>query len=248
MKHTSKLTLIALAASLALSACSQNSSNQAASTSANVSNFTSNEQKASYIMGQELGASVHQFKQQGVSVEDEAFLQGVRDSLSGKASPFNEQQTQEIIETFQKEQNAKVEAYQQELAKDNVEKGRAFLEANKAKDGVKTTASGLQYQVLKEGTGKSPSGNDVVTVDYEGSLIDGTVFDSSIKRGEPATFPLGGVIKGWQEGLQLMKEGGEYMLYIPADLAYGDSAQSNIPPNSVLVFKIKLIKVGGSTH
>ena len=108
---------------------------------------------------------------------------------------------------------------------------------------MKTTPSGLQYSVKTEGTGKQPTAKSTVTVHYEGRLLDGTVFDSSIKRGEPATFKLDGVIKGWTEGLQLMKEGGEYTLYIPAELAYGDKGNPSIPPNSVLVFDVKLIKV-----
>ena len=124
--------------------------------------------------------------------------------------------------------------------------GTAFLAQNKNAPGVKTTASGLQYKVNKEGAGKNPTANDVVTVEYEGRLIDGSVFDSTAQHGgQPATFPLNGVIPGWTEGLQLMKEGGDYTFYIPANLAYGDNSPApSIPPGSTLVFDVKLIKVG----
>ncbi len=124
--------------------------------------------------------------------------------------------------------------------------GKAFLEANRNASGVQTTASGLQYRAVKEGSGKQPSASDVVTVEYEGRLIDGTVFDSTAKHGgAPVSFPLNGVIPGWTEGLQLMKEGAEYTLFIPAELAYGEQGVPGaIPPNSTLVFDVKLVKVG----
>ena len=125
------------------------------------------------------------------------------------------------------------------------EKGEKFLKENGAKDGVKTTASGLQYKIEKEGAGKNPAATDTVTVNYEGKLLDGTVFDSSYKRNEPATFPLNRVIRGWTEGLQLVKEGGTVILYIPSKLAYGESGTPGGPigPNETLIFKVELIKI-----
>ncbi len=130
------------------------------------------------------------------------------------------------------------------MAETPLEKGEKFLASNKSKEGVKTTASGLQYKVVKEGTGKSPAATDNVLVHYEGKLLDGTVFDSSIKRGEPISFPLNRVIPGWTEGLQLMKEGGKSTLYIPSKLAYGaGGAGGSIGPNETLIFEVELIKI-----
>jgi FKBP-type peptidyl-prolyl cis-trans isomerase len=131
------------------------------------------------------------------------------------------------------------------MADPNLEKGEAFLKENAKKEGVKTTASGLQYKVLKEGTGKSPQATDKVEVHYKGTLLDGTEFDSSIKRGQPATFPLNRVIPGWTEGVQLMKEGAKYQFTIPSKLAYGESGTPGgpIPPNATLIFEVELISV-----
>jgi FKBP-type peptidyl-prolyl cis-trans isomerase len=130
------------------------------------------------------------------------------------------------------------------MADKNAADGKKFLDDNKKKDGVKTTASGLQYKVLKEGNGAPPKATDTVTVDYRGTLIDGTEFDSSYKRGQPATFPLNGVIKGWTEGLQLMKSGAKYQFFIPSDLAYGQRAMGpDIAPNSTLIFEVDLKSV-----
>jgi len=127
---------------------------------------------------------------------------------------------------------------------ENMKKGASFLSENKKKEGVKTTPSGLQYKVITEGNGATPKYSDKVTVNYEGTLIDGTVFDSSYKRGEPISFPVSGVIKGWTEALQLMKEGSTYMLYIPSNLAYGAQGSGrSIGPNETLIFKVELIKV-----
>ena len=130
-----------------------------------------------------------------------------------------------------------------EMAMKNKAEGRQFLAENKTKDGVVELPSGLQYKMTREGTGKSPSATDKVTVHYRGTLLDGTEFDSSIKRGKPATFPLNRVIRGWTEGLQLMKEGAKHTLYIPSDLAYGDRGNPSIPPGSTLIFEVELLKV-----
>jgi FKBP-type peptidyl-prolyl cis-trans isomerase FklB len=137
-----------------------------------------------------------------------------------------------------------MEQKQKELGEKNKTEGTKFLEENKKKPGVKTTASGLQYKVEKEGTGPQPKGTDMVTVNYRGTLIDGTEFDSSYKRGQPATFPVNGVIKGWTEALQLMKKGAKYQLFIPSNLAYGERAMGpDIGPNSTLTFEVELMDV-----
>jgi FKBP-type peptidyl-prolyl cis-trans isomerase FklB len=125
----------------------------------------------------------------------------------------------------------------------NKKEGEAFLAENKKKSGIKALPSGLQYKVITEGKGKSPKATETVTVHYRGTLIDGTEFDSSYKRGQPATFPVGGVIKGWTEALQLMKEGAKWQLVIPSDLAYGESGRQGIPPNAVLVFEVELVSI-----
>jgi FKBP-type peptidyl-prolyl cis-trans isomerase len=148
-----------------------------------------------------------------------------------------------IAGQFQQEFFKKHRAQQEELAAKNIEGGQAFLAENSKKDGVKQTESGLQYKVLTEGTGPKPKASDTVKVHYKGTLIFGTEFDSSYKRGEPAQFPLTGVIKGWTEGLQLMPVGSKYEFYIPADLAYGASPRPNIPANSTLIFEVELLEI-----
>ncbi|MDO4693091.1 MAG: FKBP-type peptidyl-prolyl cis-trans isomerase [Eikenella sp.] len=251
MKHTARLGLLA-AALLALSACNQQTAVPAGASApaaasvpaAPAAGLDTDAQKASYLMGYEIGASVQEMKKNGLEVEQNAFITGLNAALASEPMAFSEEEALAIMQKFQEDQMAKLQNRQQEAAKDNVTKGQAFLNENKAKEGVKTTASGLQYSVKTEGSGKQPKATDTVTVHYEGRLIDGTVFDSSVKRGQPASFALNQVIKGWTEGLQLMKEGGEYTFYIPAELAYGEQGNPGIPPNSVLIFDVQLLKVG----
>ena len=193
------------------------------------------QQKASYLIGYLQGRQLGEAN--AILDFDQATLvKGLQAGMASQPLPVSDEEANNILQQYHNAQMGK-------MATRQLEEGKAFLEANKAKEGVKTTPSGLQYSVKTEGTGKQPNAKSTVTVHYEGRLLDGTVFDSSIKRGEPATFKLDGVIKGWTEGLQLMKEGGEYTLYIPAELAYGDKGNPSIPPNSVLVFDVKLIKV-----
>ena len=189
-------------------------------------------QKLSYAIGTGIGAN---FKKQGVEVDTSALLAGINDALAGKLA-----MTDAEINTTLTNARAELVAKQQAA---NSSAGDAYLAANGKKEGVKTTASGLQYKVITPGTGKTPASKDTVKVHYEGTLIDGTVFDSSIKRGEPATFPVNGVIAGWTEALLLMKEGAKYQLVIPPKLAYGVAGQGPIPPNAVLVFEVELIDV-----
>jgi FKBP-type peptidyl-prolyl cis-trans isomerase FklB len=193
--------------------------------------------KASYSIGLSLGRN---FKKQNVDLNPDALLAGVKDVLSGKKPALTEAEERDVMMSFQKEVTEK----QKVMADKNSADGQKFLADNKKKEGVKTTPSGLQYKMVKEGTGPQPKAADTVTVDYRGTLIDGTEFDSSYKRGQAATFPLGGVIKGWTEGLQLMKVGSKYQFFIPADLAYGARAMGpDIAPNSTLIFEVELKEI-----
>ena len=152
---------------------------------------------------------------------------------------MSEQEVRETMMAFEKD----IQQKQAATAQKNAAEAEKFLGENKTKEGVKTAGSGLQYKVLKEGAGAQPKSSDSVTVNYRGTLLDGTEFDSSYKRGEPATFPVGGVIKGWTEALQLMKVGSKFQLFIPANLAYGEQGRPGIPPNSVLIFEVELMDV-----
>jgi FKBP-type peptidyl-prolyl cis-trans isomerase FklB len=193
--------------------------------------------KASYAIGLNIGFN---FKKQNMDLNPDALLAGVKDALSGKKPLLTENEVREVMTAWSKEITEK----QKSMADKSAADGEKFLAENKKKDGVKTTASGLQYKVLKEGNGAQPKDTDTVTVNYRGTLIDGTEFDSSYKRGEPATFPVNGVIKGWTEALQLMKTGSKYQLFIPAGLAYGERAMGpDITPNSSLIFEVELIGI-----
>lgn len=203
--------------------------------------------KLSYAIGLNIGMNL---KAQNFEVDPSVIAQGMRDAIAGKPA-LTEEEARTAIMTYQQELRAKAETKRQEASKANHEAGEAFLAENAKKDGVKikevTLPDGktaqLQYKVLVEGQGEIPKENHQVTVNYRGTLIDGTEFDSSYKRGEPASFPVGGVIRGWTEALQLMKPGAKWELYIPSDLAYGENAPPNIGPNSVLVFEVELLSV-----
>lgn len=188
-----------------------------------------------------IGVSVASFyKQQGLSSLNATMVsKAINDLLTNKKPLLSEfEANNAIMKYMNKAQEAK--------AKPNIEKGEQFLAANKKKEGVKTTASGLQYQVLTAGTGPKPTINDTVTVNYVGTLVDGTEFDNSYKRGEPISFPVTGVIKGWTEALQLMPVGSKYKLFIPQELAYGTNEMGAIPAGSVLVFEVELLKTGSN--
>lgn len=197
--------------------------------------------RASYIIGLNLGRSL---KAQDVPANNDLIIRGLRDGLSGAAPALNDEEIQAAMKDFQAEILAKQNEKRKAEGDANLKKSEEFLAANKAKAGVKTTASGLQYEVIKEGTGANPAKTDRVTVHYKGTLPDGKVFDSSYDRNEPATFGVGEVIPGWVEALQLMKPGGKYRVVIPPALAYGENGAGDvIGPNSTLVFEIELLSI-----
>src|SRR5438552_13432678 len=201
-------------------------------------------QRASYSIGADIGAN---FKRQELDIDTKALAAGLADALAGKTA-LTDAELRETLNSFRKEMMTKMEAKQKTDGEKNVKDGEAFLAANAKKEGVKTLPSGLQYKVIKSGAGKSPKATDTVKVHYHGTLIDGTVFDSSVERKEPATFPVNGVIPGWIEGLQLMKEGDKWQLVIPSKLAYGEHGApgGKIGPNSVLIFEVELLSIEGA--
>jgi FKBP-type peptidyl-prolyl cis-trans isomerase len=196
--------------------------------------------KLSYIIGVQIGTDL---KSQSVDVDPVIVNRGLQDSISGKALLIGDQEAKEIIAAYQKERAGKMAEEKKKLGEKNKVEGAAFLTENKKKEGVKTLPSGLQYKVIKEGTGKTPKATDTVVTQYKGTLIDGKEFDSSYKRGEPATFPVNGVIRGWTEALQLMKEGSKWQLVVPPELAYGDQGAGPIGPNATLIFEVELVSV-----
>ena len=199
--------------------------------------------KVSYSIGYDMATK---FKQQGIGLNPEVFSQGLTDGLAGTQPALSMEEQKTVMEAFQKQMVQKMQTELKALGEQNAIAGKAFLEKNRKEKGVKVTKSGLQYKVVEQGeaNGPKPTADDIVTVDYEGSFIDGTVFDSSYKRGKPVSFPLNGVIPGWTEGLQLMPVGSTYMFYIPSKLAYGEQgAPGAIPPNKTLIFKVKLISI-----
>ncbi len=194
----------------------------------------------SYTLGMSLGSL---WKGRGVDLDFEALAAGAREAAAGNPK-FTEAEARDIGRMFEQENRSRLEARLREQGERNLAEGERFLAENKGREGVQTTASGLQYKVLTPGTGAKPGPTDRVTVHYVGTLIDGTEFDSSIRRGQPATFPLNGVIRGWTEGLQLMPMGSKYRFFIPSDLAYGPRAAGpKISPNSTLIFDVELLNV-----
>jgi FKBP-type peptidyl-prolyl cis-trans isomerase FklB len=198
------------------------------------------EQRISYVMGAGIGANL---KAQDIQVDPDAVAAGIADAIAGKLA-LSDAEIKATMDKVRSDLTAKQQAKLQSQSTNNAKAGAEFLAANAKKPGVKSTASGLQYKVLTSGTGRTPALHDTVKVNYHGTLIDGTVFDSSVDRGEPVTFPVDGVIAGWTEVLQLMKEGDKWQVYIPPNLAYGErGAGGVIQPNSTLIFDIELIDI-----
>src|SRR5947208_14030674 len=221
MKH---LILIFAAGSLALPLFGQEKSPQ----------LKDQKDKVSYSIGLNIGFNLNR---QNVQINPDVLAAGIKDAIAGKPQ-LTTDQVKEVMTTFEKDMQQKQKA----AGEKNASEGAKFIEENKKKEGVKTTASGLQYKAIKEGTGAQPKATDTVTVNYRGTLINGTEFDSSYKRAEPASFPLNGVIKGWTEGLQLMKVGSKYQFFVPPNLAYGERAVGpDIAPNSTLIFEVELL-------
>ncbi len=243
-------TLAVVAASLlALSACKDDkAAAPAAATSATASGLSTQEQKVSYILGMNIGG---QFKANQVKLDDASFVAGIKTAVDGSEPKLTKEEIQQTMQAFQAEMQKKQEeaqkaeqALMEAAAAKNKEDGAKFLAENAKKAGVKTTASGIQYEVLTEGKGDKPKATDTVTVNYVGTLIDGKEFDSSIKRNEPATFAVGAVIPGWVEILQLMPVGSKWKVVIPSDLAYGAGGTGgDIGPNATLVFEVELLKI-----
>lgn len=198
-------------------------------------------EKVSYIIGSQIGT---QMKGQGIDLDDEKFVRGLQDGRAGRELALTPEEIQAVMAAFQQQMMEKMQAARTEAGEKAGAEGVAFLAENAEKPGVKTTESGLQYMVVEEGDGDTPAATDVVRTHYRGTLIDGTEFDSSYARGEPAEFPVNGVIPGWTEALQLMQVGDKWKLFIPSELAYDTrGAGQDIPPNAALIFDIELLEI-----
>lgn len=236
------LAAIAVSGGLLLSGCEPGTQGPAEQEPAAeppvTSDFTTDKAKASYSLGYQFAENVR--RQLEDSIDNEAFLRGVEDSLEGVEMAVSNEDAESALSGLMEARQAAADA----KALESLEVGIAFLAENGQREGVVTLDSGLQYEILEEGDGPQPASTDVVTTHYEGRLVDGTVFDSSYQRKEPASFPLNQVIAGWTEGLQLMPTGSKWRLFVPAGLAYGERAAGQIPPNSTLIFDVELISVG----
>lgn len=237
-----KQTLLAASvmAVLVLAGCNKDKA-EAADTkekSTVVSDQSTEVQKLSYIIGYEQGTNLKAMTEQtGEELDMDILNKAIKDAFAGKESALTDEQVETFFKAYEER---KIKEAGEKSAKNKTD-GEKFLADNAKKEGVTTTASGLQYKVITEGTGKQPKATDVVTVHYEGKFIDGKVFDSSYERGMPAQFKLNEVIKGWTEGLQLMKEGAKYELYVPSELAYGEAGNAAIEPNRTLIFTVELL-------
>jgi FKBP-type peptidyl-prolyl cis-trans isomerase len=205
--------------------------------------LTTQKDKVSYAIGMNVGATLHR---QSVDVDPNLVRQGLEDALAGGKTLLSEDEARATLTELQNDMRKKQQEKMQQAGEANKKEGDAFLTANKGKEGVTTLPSGLQYKILTPGKGAKPTASDSVVCNYRGTLIDGKEFDSSYKRGQPATFPVNGVIKGWTEALQLMPVGSKWQLFIPPDLAYGERGQGgDIGPNATLVFEVELLSIEG---
>ena len=198
-------------------------------------------QQVSYMLGQNVG---NDLRENQIDIDVEALIAGLTDGLQGKPSKWTDDQLDAARQRFAMEMRTKSMNRVQHLAEQNAKEAQAFLAQNKQQPGVQSTSSGLQYKVLQQGNGATPTANDVVKCHYRGTFLDGTEFDSSYD-GAPAEFPVSGVIPGWTEALQLMKVGDKWQLFVPGDLAYGPEGRPGIEPNKMLVFEVELLGVGG---
>ncbi|HMU65597.1 MAG TPA: FKBP-type peptidyl-prolyl cis-trans isomerase [Cellvibrionaceae bacterium] len=239
------LLSVAMASAVFLAGCNKDQDKAAAKPEAAPAQVALNtmEEKVSYIVGFRMAS---QAKASGFTLDKKTLSQAITDAQEGKDAQIPQEEQQKIMTEFQQQQETKHQEEMKKVGEENLKKGQDFIAENGKKEGVKTTASGLQYKVIKaseQKDAKSPKPEDTVKVHYHGKLIDGTVFDSSVDRGEPVTFPVNGVIPGWVEGLQLMKVGDKFELAIPANLAYGAGGTGPIPPNSALVFEVELLEI-----
>ena len=239
---------------LSLSACKPENKQDTAKTETNataasgadapvvpgIAGMETEKKQVSYMIGQDMGKSLSVFKDE---IDLKVLTQAIADQFAGKASKLTPEQAAKVQEAFTAKIQAKQVAEAAAKAAKGKEEGAAFLAANKAKPGVKVTESGLQYQVVRAGTGPKPAATDVVRVHYKGTLLDGTQFDSSYDRGQPAEFGLAQVIPGWSEGVALMPVGSKYTLWIPSELGYGDAGGGPIPPNAMLTFEVELMEI-----
>ena len=231
--------LAAAALALVAAGCAQPSGQGGSASPGNATELTTDAQKFGYAIGTDLGKSL---KQVNTDVDLDSLKAGLDEAMAGKTPRMDDKARQEIKTTVAKKIQEKQKAERDAKANGNKEAGDKFLAENAKKEGVKTTASGLQYEVMTEGKGDRPSKEDKVTVNYRGTLLDGTEFDSSYARNQPITFPLANVIPGWTEGVQLMTAGSKYKFYIPSTLAYGErGAGAKIGPNETLIFEVELI-------
>ena len=236
-----KLIMALAISSVAIVGCGEKSTTEsaAAPSALTVESMTLN-QKVSYIIGLNMGQNL---KKDGVEIDLNTLALAFEDVKLGREPRFSQEETQQAMTAFQEKLQAEQAASSALVADANGKEGAEFLAANGVKEGVVTTESGLQYKVITEGAGVKPSATDTVSVHYRGTLLDGTEFDSSYKRGEPVSFPVNGVIAGWTEALQLMNEGSKWELYIPSSLAYGPGgAGADIGPNATLTFEVELLK------
>lgn len=238
-----KKLVLGLAVALTLAGCQDAAKDDTNANAAESIPLETLDQKVSYIMGLDSGKRINQ---PGMTFDTEIVLQGMRDGLTDAEQRLSDEQIQQTITEFQEKMMAEQEALVKAEADKNQAEGEAFLAENATKEGVVVTDSGLQYRVIEAGTGAKPTAESKVEVNYEGKLIDGTVFDSSYSRGEPVQFGVTQVIAGWTEVLQLMSEGAKWEVYIPADLAYGPAGNPRIGPNSTLIFTIELLKANVS--
>ncbi len=245
MKQFLKMSLLAVAVTVAISGCQKDDSKEATPAGEQLE-LKSFEQQSAYAIGLSMGRyisnTLERQQELGIKLTDDVILKGVQDGLA-KQPKMSDEELEKALKDYDKQINEAATKKAESDAKANLEQGKQFLEENAKKSGVTTTASGLQYEVLEMGKGEKPKASDMVRVHYTGTLIDGTKFDSSVDRNEPAEFPLDHVIRGWTEGVQLMPVGSKFKFYLPSDLAYGEQGAGTIPPNSVLTFEVQLLDI-----